>query len=284
MNLANKEVIHETFGTGNVVNYSDHYITINFKSGDKKFVFPDAFKKYVMFIDKSATNLVKKKIKKKEEERKKEALILKKERALEQERQQALGQERQMMKSHKIHSKIQSVFWCEGEEEEDRIFTEWTVFTGEIKSGKRKGEPRQFPRMNQNSGCLITRRNSDMPEKERQILGLFMTNESFNGRLCKDGYITAHPKYRLRLSEQESEKILFWNYYVDEKSPDEMIWNSGRQRYFDNIWMAQILRDIVFLKEEPQEREDAQAFFEYFCKINHINENELPNPKGALTR
>ncbi len=191
------------------------------------------------------------------------------------------------MKSHKIHSKIhpkiQSVFWC-GEEEEDKIFTEWRVFTGEIKSGEKKGQLRQFSRMNENSGCLLTRRKPNMSEEERQILGVFMVNESFNGRLCEDGYITAHPEYRLRLSKQESEKILFWNYYVDSKFPNKMIWNSGRQRYFDNIWMAQILRDIIPLKEKPQERADAQTFFEHFCKINDINVNELPNPEGVLTR
>ena len=31
-----------------------------------------------------------------------------------------------------------------------------------------------------------------------------------------------------------------------------MTWNSRRYRYFDNIWMAQILRGIVALKRTPR--------------------------------
>ncbi len=40
------------------------------------------------------------------------------------------------MKSHKVHPKQQSVFWCETGEE-DKIFTEGKVFIGKVKSGKK---------------------------------------------------------------------------------------------------------------------------------------------------
>jgi hypothetical protein len=280
MDLVNKKVMHEIFGKGNVINYNDSYIKINFESGDKRFSFPDAFRRYITFTDQRATNLVNKKIEKEEEKRKQEELILKKEKALEEERKYILNQQK-LVKSGKVHSEIQSVFWCEPHEE-DELFTAWKVSTGEIKSGKKKGQPRQLVRINQNSACLLTRRKDNMKEEDRRILGVFMVNKSFSGRLCEDGYITAHPEYRLHLSEQESEKMLFWNYYVDKKSSNKTIWKSGRQRYFDNICMAQILRDIVILREESKEREDAQAFFEYFCKMNFINQDELPKADGAL--
>lgn len=282
MNLINKKVEHETFGKGNVVSYNDSYIKINFESGIKKFVFPDVFDKYITLIDQRAADIVREKLQEREAEKNKEAIRLKKEKVLEQERQHILEQEKRM-KNRKIHPELQSVFWCE-DQEEDKIFTEWKVFTGEIKSGKRKGQPRRLARINQNSACLLTRRETDMLEEDRRILGVFMVDETFNGRMCKDGYIPAHPEFRLRLSDQESEKMLFWNYYVNRQFPNKMTWNSGRQRYFDNIWMAQILRDIVSLKEEPKEREKAQLFFEYFCKINRINEDKLPEANGALMR
>lgn len=281
MDLVNKKVIHETFGKGKVINYNDLYININFESGDKKFSFPDAFRNYITFIDQKATNLVNKKIEKKEEKQKMEELIIKREKDLEREQQSILDQI-ERMKNVKVHPRIQSVFWCEPDEV-DEIFAEWKVFTGRIKSGKNKGEPRKFVRMNQNSACLITIIKDHMPEEDRQILGFFMANESFNGRLCEDGYIKAHSKYRLRLSEEESEKILFWNYYVDEKSSDKTIWNSGRQRYFDNMCMAQILRDIVGLREKSEEHKDAQEFFEHFCNANFIDQNEIPDANGVLT-
>ncbi len=47
---------------------------------------------------------------------------------------------------------------------------------------------------------------------------------------------------------------------MNKNFPTRITWNSGRQRYFDNIWMAQILRDIVSLKKKPGESESAQRF------------------------
>lgn len=280
MDLVNKKVIHEIFGKGNVVKYSESYIKINFKSGEKRFSFPDAFSEYITFTDEDATNLINEKIKVKDEERAKEELILEEERALEQERQNILNQKKRI-KSGKVSSEIQSVFWCDPDVK-DEVFTDWKIFTGEIKSGKNKGQPRKLPRMNKASGCLLTERTDDMPEEDRRILGMFMPIQSFDGRLCEDGYIQAHPEYRIQLSEEESEKMLFWNYYVDKKSTTKTIWNSGRQRYFDNMWMAQILRDVVDLREGNEEQGEAQAFFDYFCKVNFINKDEIPKANGAL--
>ena len=291
MDLVNKEVQHGTFGKGNVITYNESYININFESGEKRFIFPDVFRKHITFTDQKANDLVNKKIEKKEEKLKKEEekrkeeqrkheLMLEEEKALEEERLNRLKQKKRI-KNSDTHSKVQSVFWVEPEEEEE-IFRDWQVFTGEIKSGKNKGKPRQFARMSNNSACLITRRHEEMPEEDREILGAFLANESFDGRECEDGYITAHPEYRLELSDEESKKMLFWNYYVDEKEPDKTIWNSGRQRYFDNTWMAQILRDIVALREDPKEQEDAKAFYDHFCKVNFINQDELEDAKGAL--
>ncbi|HHU76477.1 MAG TPA: malate synthase [Firmicutes bacterium] len=282
MNLVNKKVTHRDFGKGNVISHDDSYIKISFESGVKRFIFPDAFGKYITLTDQELAGLVRKKILKKEEEKRKEALRLENAKALERQRLYALEQKKRVRR-RKIHPELQSVFWCEADEE-DTIFEEWKVFVGEIKSGARKGQPRRLTRMNQNSACLLTKRGPDMLEKDRHILGVFMVNEDFNGGLCQDGFIPAHPKHRFRLTEEESEKMLFWNYYVNKRFPDKMTWNSGRQRYFDNIWMAQILRDIVSLKEKTEEQEKAQQFFEYFCAINNVDENELPGPEGALKR
>lgn len=282
MYLVDKEVIHETFGKGSVVGYNDNYIKIDFESGVKKFIFPDVFGEYMTLVDQEAVNLVKMEIQKREEEKKKEELRLRKDKALERERQHILEQKK-TMQSRKVHPKQQAVFWCETGEE-DKIFTEGRVFIGKVKSGKNKGQPRRLARINWKSGCLLTRREPGMPEKYRHILGVFMAEEGFNGQTCKDGYILAHPEYRLRLSEQESHKMLFWKYYMNKNFPTKITWNSGRQRYFDNIWMAQILQDIVSLKKKPEEREVAQRFFEYFCKVNHINGNKLPKANGALVQ
>lgn len=282
MNLVDKKVIHEVFGKGNVVDCDDSYIKINFESGDKRFVFPDVFKDYIKFTDKKASELVEEKIKIKTKELEKQALIEKKERALEQERLYNLEQKRQI-KSRKTHTKLQSVFWVKPEEEK-QVFEDWQIFTGRIKSGKKEGLPRKFPRMNQNSGCLLTKRKDDEPEEDRQIIGVFMVEESFNGRKCEDGYIKAHLEYRIHLTKEESDKMLFWDYYYDKKFPEKTIWNSGRQRYFDNIWMAQILSSIVTLREKTDKAKEAENFLEYFCRLNQINKEELLEPNGPLLR
>ncbi len=280
MNLINKGVEHGTFGKGKVVSQTEDYIKISFESGIKKFVFPDVFGKYMTLIDEEASEIIDKKIEVQEAREEAEALELRKARALERQRQQILNREKGIQ-SGKVNPKLQSVFWCDAEEAE-KVFEDWQVFVGEIKSGAKKGQPRKLARMNPKSACLITKRTADMEEEDRYILGAFLVESTFDGREADDGYIKAHPEHRIRLTKEESEKMLFWNYYKNRKFPKRMTWNSGKQRYFDNMWMAQILKDIVDMREDEEEKKAAQEFLEYFCRINHIISDELPKPQGAL--
>lgn len=283
MNLINKKVTHKRFGMGSIVKHNDSSIEIHFASENKKFVFPDVFGEHLKLHDKSVANSLEKIIQKKEIERKEEEWKKEEEKKLQRKYQELrLGHEK-LMKNHKLHPESQMVFWCDTEEQ-NSSFSEWKVFSGVIKSGNNKGKPNKPIRLHQNSAVLLTAIDSSMPEKDRRILGVYMVNGNFIGKLCEDGYIPAHSKYRLQLTEQESDQMLFWEYYVNEKSPQKMTWNTGKYRYFDNSWMAQILRDIVSLKSDPKERELAQQFFDHFCKMNQIVEQELPKPNGALMR
>ncbi|MGM0903963.1 MAG: malate synthase [Bacillota bacterium] len=283
MNLINKKVTHKRFGMGSIVQHNDSSIEIHFATETKKFVYPDVFGEHLILHDKSVANSLEKIIQAKETERK--AAEWKKE---EEKKQQRKNQElrlehEKLMKKHKLHPESQMVFWCDTEEQSSSL-SEWQVFSGEIKSGANKGKPNKPIRLHQNSAVLLTAIDSSMPEKDRRILGVYMVNENFIGKLCDDGYIPAHSKYRLQLTEQESDQMLFWKYYVNEKTPHKMTWNTGKYRYFDNLWMAQILLDIVSLKSDPKERELAQQFFEHYCKMNQITDRELPKPDGALMR
>lgn len=283
MNLINKKVTHKLFGTGNIVKQSDSFVEIHFKTENKKFVFPDAFEKHLKMHDENAADTLEKVIEEKELERKEEEL--KRQEALQQERkeQQLRAEHEKLMKNHKLHPVSQMVFWCD-EEEKNQAFSEWKVFSGEIKSGNNKGKPNKPIRLHQNSACLLSERDSSVPEKERRILGVYMVKEDFIGKLCEDGWIPAHTEYRIQLTEEEAEQMRFWKYYVNEKYPEKMTWNTGKYRYFDNEWMAQILRDIVSLKTDPEEKENAQRFFEHFCKMNLIREDEVSEPNGSLMR
>ena len=283
MNLINKKVTHKRFGMGSIVKHNDSSIEINFASENKIFVFPDVFGKHLTLHDQSVANSFEKILQEKEMERKEEELKKEEEIKLQRKNYELrLGHEK-LMKNHKLHPESQMVFWCDTEEQ-NSSFSEWKVFSGVIKSGNNKGKPNKPIRLHQNSAVLLTAIDSSMPEKDRRILGVYMVNEDFIGKLCEDGYIPAHSKYRLQLTEQESDQMLFWKYYVNEKSPQKMTWNTGKYRYFDNSWMAQILLDIVSLKSDPKEQELAQEFFEHFCKMNMITDQDLPKPNGALMR
>lgn len=282
MDLINKRVMHKSFGEGNIVEFSDSYLVINFKSGNKSFVYPDAFSNYLTLVDKKTSESIDRILQKQKIERKKEAERLEKERALELQERQRLLEIEKYTKNHKTHHSSQVAFNCEPDELE-KIFTEWKVFAGAIKSGENKGKPNKLVRTHQNTACIITARGSDNQEKNRAILGVYMVEDTFVGRLCEDGFIPAHSVYRLRLTEEESQKMLFWKYYSNNRYPNNMTWNSGRYRYFDNIWMAQILRDLLALKS-GKDAEMLQEFFEYFCLKNQIDDKILPPPSGALTR
>jgi len=283
MNLIDKEVTHKRFGKGSVVRHNDSLIEIHFATENKKFVFPDAFEKHLKLQDKSAANSLENIIQKRELERVKAEQEMEEEIDRQRKEQQLHLEHEKLMKNHKLHPESQMVFWCD-DEERGKVFTEWKVFTGVIKSGNNKGKPNKPTRLYRNSVCLLTARDSSAPEEDRRILGVYMVNKDFIGKLCEDGYIPAHSEYRLQLTEQESDRMPFWKYYLNEKSPNKMTWNTGKYRYFDNVWMAQILRDIVSLKRDTQEQELAQKFFEHFCRMNRILEEGLPEPNGALVR
>ncbi len=281
MNLINKKVTHKRFGLGNIVKHNDSSIEITFASESKKFVFPDVFEKHLILHDKNVANSLEEIIQEKEVQRKEEEWKKEEEKKIQRKNHELRLEHDKLMKNHKLHLESQMVFWCDIEEKES-IFSEWKVFSGEIKSGNNKGEPNKPIRLHQNSAVLLTAIDSNKPEKERRILGVYMVNEEFIGKLCEDGVIPAHSKFRIQLSEEESNQMPFWKYYVNKKFPDKMTWNSGKYRYFDNIWMAQILLDIVSLKSEPKEREMALQFFKHFCKMNKITAQELPKPSGTL--
>lgn len=283
MNLINKKVTHKSFGIGSIVSHSDSSIEIHFESETKKFVFPNVFGKHLKLHDKADAKSLEEIIQKKEIELKEEELKKEEELQLLRKNQELRLEHEKLMKNHKLHPESQMVFWCDTEEQ-NSSFSEWKINSGVIKSGNNKGKPNKPIRLHQNSAVLLTAIDSSKPEKDRRILGVYMVNEEFIGKLCEDGNVPAHSKYRLHLTEQESDQLLFWKYYVNEKSPQNVSWNTGKYRYFNNTWMAQILLDIVSLKSDPGEKELAQQFFKHFCKMNMITQQELPKPNGALMR
>lgn len=281
MNLIDKEVLHKSFGKGSIVDQDDEFITIDFDKETKKFIFPDAFGTFLKLKDESAQETLKEVIKELQAKQKKLEKQKEEEQAQRLLEQQRLNELKKLFKNHKIHESSQFVYWLD-EEEKENIFSEWQVYTGEIKSGKNKGKPNKPVRLHQNSLVLLTERDQKEDEENRKIIGLYMVEETFVGKMAKDGIVPAHSTFRLQLTEEEAEKMLFWNYYINEKYPHRLTWNTGKYRYFKNIWAAQILKDLIALKKDPEEKQLAEEFFLHFCKMNQLDPNEIPEPSGAL--
>lgn len=277
MNLISEGITHKVFGEGNIVKQDGSIITIDFSEGTKKFVYPDAFGVFITLNDEKVAKALQRVIS--EKEIKEKALEKKRE---EKREQQALERQRiEKLNNLKIHESSQIVFWLD-EEEQQNVFTDWQVFTGEVQSGKNKGQPNRAARLAPNSAAILTVRKSDQPETERQILGLYLVNEMFSASVNEDGMVPAHEQFRIKLTDQEAEKMLFWNYYMNTNYPHRTTWNSGKYRYFDNVWTAQILKDIIALRKDEEQIKEAHNFLEYFCEMNAIDIANIPEANGVL--
>lgn len=79
--LGNEKVVHIKFGSGTIIEENDKHIRVQFDSadGDKLFIYPDAFEKYLQFNNKAMQTEAEKQIetiKKEHEENRKEKLRL----------------------------------------------------------------------------------------------------------------------------------------------------------------------------------------------------------------
>lgn len=281
MNLIDKKVTHKRFGLGRVVDYNDTSIEVHFATENKLFVYPDAFENYLEILDEKISDSMDRIIEEKIEKRKEDQLTKEKEREVQQKKYELRLEHEKLMRNHKLHSESQIVFWCD-EEEQSNVFADWKIFSGEIKSGVKKGQPNKPNRLHRNSCVLLTTIDPKTPEKNRRIIGLYMVSDNFIGKLCEDGMIPAHSKYKIQFTEEESAQLLFWNYYSNEKKPKDVQWKTGKYRYFNNLWMAQILNDVLALKQDSEEKTMLENFYYHFCKMNMINDKDLPKPTGAL--
>ncbi|MFD0943006.1 malate synthase [Savagea faecisuis] len=277
MNLIDETVTHKVFGEGQIVEQDEKTITVNFDEDVKKFVYPDAFKSFIMLQDRDLSERLEETLKK----MRAEEARLEEKREKEFEQKMIQQQLRARLKNENVHESSQIVFWL-NEEDDENIFEDWTVFTGTVQSGKKKGEPNRAARLRPNSMAVLTKRDAKEQEADRKIVGLFMVSETFIGSSNEDGFIPSHELFKIELTEEESEQMLFWNYYMNPRSPKRMAWNSGRYRYFDNVWGAQILRDVLNLRQDEEEQERLEAFFDYYCHLNLLDRETIPAANGSL--
>lgn len=167
---------------------------------------------------------------------------------------------------------------------ESVMLRRWAAYAGIYQSGKNKDKPIKLKQVLANSLVVLTTREPNTPESDRFIFGVFLADESYEGDNQAEGYVTAHPKWRIALSPAETQKILFWKYYANDNSPDKAHWGTGLFRYISDEQAVQILQNIASIRTTPSDKDFAKQFLDHYCTINAIDKASIAPPNGALFR
>lgn len=249
MQLIGETIRHEQFGKGVVTACDHNIITIDFPTGKKRFVYPDAFQSFLIVKEGEAKEqindlLVEQKLREKKKQLEDQA------------RQQKLSRLRAM----KISPNGQAVFALD-QEQREHPFSEGGCDTGVYLSGVNKGEHRVPQQLAMNSMCILTDCPQGGPENQREILAVAMVPEGFEGNACHDGLVPFHDTFRLQLKKP----LPLWRYL---KKEPRKTWGHTAFRYISNQIGEEILYDI---RKQFTGEELAGKFYGYFCDCNHLS-------------
>lgn len=255
MKLEGKAISHVKFGKGIVKESSEKYITILFPHGEKKFLYPDAFLKFLILKDEKTQEKIDQIL---------DGKLSREEKRREQERKEQ--EKHQRIQNLKIRQFSQAAFGLSLNNQE-QVFERWNVYTGQYLSGKSKGEPKIPAKLDLNSACLITLRQMGEPEKNRKIIGAFMVEDDFEASSCKDGIIRSHEYYRMELKEKEM--LPFWHYFEED---EPFKWGRSEMKVITITQMQTILKDMEQKISHSKRKERMKEFYEYFCFVNQVNQ------------
>ena len=265
MNINGQAIKHKTFGSGIVTDSTASSITICFSAGEKKFIYPDAFKDYLVLKDTKLQRYIHNQIAEKEAEINRR-----------NQKAQAEQEHRQKLLNFSISVNSHAAFHVASENIE-QVCKTFTVSTGQYLSGYSKGQPRIAERLKPNSACLFTERPNGKSEKERRIVGAFMVREDFLGGDAHDGFVEAHPEYRMLLPDENP--LLFWENFDQDITPR---WGNTAFKYFSCVTMKRIPSKMVQILAKTKEKETALSFYQYFCKINRLHSFTELNKMEAI--
>lgn len=258
MQLIGETVFHKKFGEGKILDKSDRILIICFPTGEKEFHFPDAFEKHLVLKNRKKQSQVDKVV----------SVFVSEREAHENARLEEQKRQDRIMRL-KIRPNSQVAFGFIDNTKKE-VFSSWVLSTGTYLSGNRKGTPRIPKKMRLNSACLLTECPGETEEKERKIIGACMVKDDFDGRICSDGIIHSHEKYKIKL--EPSEQLFFWDYFslADENNK----WGNIEIRYFSSEVMQKILEDIQKKVTDPGRKKLLDEFYQYYLWVNKISEQE----------
>ena len=252
MHLIGQTIEHEQFGKGVVTFCDKGIITIDFSGNKKSFVYPDAFEAFLVPQDTGSQNEI-------------NGILVK--RKMEEKQREIENMEHQKKIAHlramKIPSLGQAVFDLPLQKENDP-FASLKCSTGTYLSGLSKGQPRIPDRIHFNTMCIFTRCPEGQPENTRQILGIAMVDENFQGEYCEDGWVPLKEDMLLTLQNP----IAIWPYM--DKEPKKA-WGHTTFKYISNKIGEDILHDIRLQLTGSKDEKKAKAIYQYYCDCNHLS-------------
>jgi len=253
MNITGQVIKHKTFGRGVITALTDSTVTVAFSEHEKKFVFPDAFKDFLVLQDKKMQQYI-------------AAKIAENDAAVNRQRQekQLELQRRHKLLNFTISANSHAVFNVEPKDLK-QVCKAFKLSTGRYLSGYSKGEPKIAERLKPNSACLFTEKPAGNPEQERRIVGAFMVREDYIGEDCREGFVEGHPQHRILLPA--GKPLLFWERF-DQEAP--LRWGNTAFKYCSAAVMNDILSEMVQIFTNTAQEESALSFYQYFCKINRL--------------
>ncbi|MGI5935343.1 MAG: hypothetical protein ACOX7I_00835 [Oscillospiraceae bacterium] len=346
MNIADRLVIHKTFGEGKVVDHAGGYLSILFSQGEKRFVYPDSFKEFLRAKDETLNAAIQNELAEAQaqnltlQREKEHAALLGREKTAEKRFTQTKPKERVYPRANisfkcnfcdggksservgfrgvcsegviRYNIKEKNHVWCSSPDSpcrqyydgiitsyseledmlneggqsyicyESAMLRDWRAFAGVTQTGENKGRPMRLKQVQINSLAVLTTRLPYEPEENRFIFAVFLVDDTYEGDTREEGYVSTDSRYKIQMTPNEAQKLKFWNYYSCPNAPDVVKFGSGLHRYLSDEQAAQILRDIAELKRGTAQEALAREFLDYFCKVNGINIESVPQNSGAL--
>ena len=158
---------------------------------------------------------------------------------------------------------------------ESQFFRDWTAGIG-VDEVTQKPRNIGKDKLIDNGLCIMTSVYEKGKEETRFIFAVFIIKDVFYGDTKHEGYVSAGSKDKqlvIMLTKQEAEKISYWKYYSN--GDDSIRWSSNLYRFIDNEDAARILRDIVDVKQDPEEKDHAKIVLKEFCDKHEIDFNAI---------
>ena len=151
---------------------------------------------------------------------------------------------------------------------EARMLLDWKAEAGEDVDDNGVHKGRRISNASTNSLAVLTTTLPSRSAKERIIFGVFITGIVDEGDDFNTGYVKVQGDYRIELTPNEAKQLKFENYY--KNSDGGTRWGQGLYRYLKDSVCVQILKDIVDIKQDINEKEHAKRVLEYYCRIKGI--------------